>query len=172
MEQGHADAIDELRVRICGLRRILAQSGAIDAVQRHLLFGHQVAGDRVRHGLRRLHAAAAEALDLNDVTLLTGKLRGQFVQISLPLRSKGRATRREFDVDRGHLLVLIQIADRTLQSIGARTCGGCRRLRRVGPVGCIRRMLVSRVAAIIALLMPAWARLSTSLMSFAFFACN
>jgi hypothetical protein len=50
-------------------------------------------------------------------------------RVGFALRAQRRAAGRELHVGRNHLLVLVEIADRAVELVGARACAGCRGLR-------------------------------------------
>ncbi len=83
------------------------------------MLGYEVADNRVGHRLRGLHARLAVTLHLDDVTLLAGEGGRERIEIRLARRPKRRASRGELHRGRRDGLVLVELANRVAECIGA-----------------------------------------------------
>ena len=144
MQQGDADAVaNGLCVRVSGgggVGVFLAETAFVDAVDGDLVLRDEVSLDRGGHGLRGGHAAAAVALDLDDVTLFVGKLEGELVQVRLGGGAERGVTGGEGERDRADGLVLIEVLDGAVEggsAVARIRSDTIRGVCAAGGVGCV-----------------------------------
>ena len=135
---------------IGGIERGVAHAHAIDPVNRDLVIDHQIPDYCVGHILRpfnsNLSPSVGVALNLDDVTLLSGQLLGNLIERRFRLVIQSRLGAAEMEFGIGDLRILIEIGDSgsQLSGLGAgllrrllRLTGLCRGLARL-LVGLIR----------------------------------